>query len=267
VLLEILLDDMYHELGYLRPPTVRAKIELLPDSGVRVRWNLDIDRIAQRLGERLAFHAGAPFVGAAVGSRAVWTAARLKTDLYFAAPMSSYVRYKLAQGNRAARARAVIHQLEAEANFPDVRGHVNDGDIGVKEVLELRGKADRFREWLRAESLLDRDAATAYLNEAAKAAGWVKAAKTGIVATGVIGGGVLGEALTGVPGLGGVGGAAIGAGAGFLLDLGAKLITGWKPIVFGNYARKVIDRALAESSDSEAPDVRRSRQERGATRL
>jgi hypothetical protein len=243
LLVQIVIDELYRDLGFMKPPTVEATV--VQDGPIqRITWNLDLANLFKRLGPDLGYHAGIPLAGAAIGSKTLWSAARLNADLWLGAPLTSYADYKLDESNKAARAQAIRQELVARAEFPDIRALVNRGTLGPKEVLELRKHAVRFREWLRSESTLDRDAVLAYLGELASKAGWRKELGVVIGAASLIGGAAIGAVLAGP--LGATGGAIAGAGAQFILDIGRKLVDGWRPRVFGEWAKARIERELDE---------------------
>lgn len=203
-LLQIVVDELYRDLGFLRPPDIEARIVDQPNGIQTITYNFDFTLFQNRLGSALTFHPGTPLAGAAYGSKTLWSAARLGSDLYTASPLTMYARYKLAEGSKVARAKAIVEELVAEVAFPDIRDLVNRGQVGVDAVLLLRRKAAKFREWLRSESAFDRNATIAYLGELAIEAGWTRNAKKVLSAIGIFGGAALGAQLAGP--LGAIGG-------------------------------------------------------------
>lgn len=240
-LVQLAYDELYKDLGYLEPPAVRAVFKETGDIQ-EITWNVDFTEFARKLGKNATFHSGTPLAAAGFGAKTLWSAAELRADLYIGSPMLGYAEYKLAEGNKAARAKAVMNELVARVSFPDIRDLVNHGQIGVEEVLRLRRKASRFRQWLRAESMFDRDAVIAYLGEIADDAGWKKGLGKTVQAVGIFGGAAAGAALAGP--IGAAGGAVAGKLIEYVVGLGAMVDSGWRPKVFGQAARKTIEEAI-----------------------
>lgn len=242
-LMQIVVDELYRDLGFLRPPVITATV--IERGGLKnITWNQNFEKLFRKLGPNLAFHNGIPLAGAANCSRTLWSAATLGVDLYVGTPLSEYVRAKLDEGNSAAKAHLIVNELVDRAEFPDIRAHVLAGRIGPREVLDLRRRSERFRAWLASEKDLDRDAVLAYLGELASEAGWKKDLGKIIGALGLIGGASLGAVASGPFGV--IGGAVAGAGAQFVFDVGQRMLDGWKPVVFGNVARARIAAAQAK---------------------
>lgn len=243
-LLQIVVDELYRDLGYISPPKIEA---IVREEGplTTITYNFDFTQFAKKLGPSMQFHLGMPLVGASLGVKTLWSAAQLKSDLYVGNPLQQYVNYKLAEGNKAARSRAIIDQLVAEVDFPDIRDLVNRGAIGVRHVLELRAHAKNFRDWLRNESEFDRNAVIAYLNELAQKSGWRKSFRTAISLTGLFGGAAVAALISDKIGLqaGIAAGAASGKAAEYVIELATKVDEGWRPKVFGQVAQSIIARA------------------------
>lgn len=243
-LVQIVVDELYRDLGLAAPPTVEARITKNDNGTQTINWNIDFDLFRKKLGPELTFHRGSPLAGAAYGAKTLWSAAQLGADLYIASPLMAYADYKLDEGNKAARSRAIMQELIAQVAFPDIRELVNRGEIGVAEILLLRRKAARFREWLRSESQFDRNAVIAYLGELATESGWKNNVSRMISAVGLFGGAVVGAQLAGP--LGVAGGALAGGLVSYVGDLAAKLDAGWRPKVFGDFAQATVERAKAQ---------------------
>lgn len=177
-------------------------------------------------------------------------------DLFLASPISKIVGDKLYEigqrekEQRQMRIPEIIEGFVTEVEFPSLREHVNNGRIELHEVLGIRAKATRFREWLQCEADRDRDALIAYHNEVAKESGFTRRAKSTLQLFGVL-------AQVGV---------SIGAEA-FFKDadtltkevvknlsgkgietlskkISGQLFSKWKPICFGNWYREEIKRLL-----------------------
>src|SRR5690606_25376929 len=122
----------------------------------------------QLLGPRLGFHLGMPLTALAICNRLIWSAAQLNLDLYLGSPMATLVGDKLYESQvKALKTENLIHQLNTEVEFPDIRRLVNQRKIGLDSILEIRKKSRKFREWLQQENDRDRNAIIAYHNEVA----------------------------------------------------------------------------------------------------
>ena len=147
---------------------------------------------------------------------------------------------KLSEVNeRFLRAEGIVDTLKAEVDFPNIRDLVNSGVLDFSDVLVLREKAVKFRRWLQDESDRDRNALIAYHHEIAKDAGLVKFGRHTLRLFGAVAGAAIGAtALPSTPEIG----AGLGGAVSYLADLASKLRQDWKPVVFGNWARDMIDR-------------------------
>jgi len=247
LLLQVLMDELYPSLGMVSPPRVDVAIEEM--SGLQtIHWGIDLRIFEQRLGPSLAVAPGTPLAAAAFATKTIWSASRLRSDLYVGAPIGDFLQYKLAEGGKVAKSKLILDTLVAEVGFPNVRMLVNTGQIGFREVADLRTRARRFREWLRTESSLDRNALIAYHEEIAVGSSWSRVGRRALSASGVVGGVAAGALLAGP--LGAVGGALAGEALKYIVDLAAKFDEGWRPRVFGDWARARIERALAETRRS-----------------
>ncbi|HWP93384.1 MAG TPA: hypothetical protein VNN20_14415 [Thermodesulfobacteriota bacterium] len=167
--------------------------------------------------------------------------------MYLGQPISVLVGDKLYEsGKQISKVHSIIEELHQKVEFPDLRQLVNCGKIGLKEILIIRKKARKFREWLQQESDRDRDAIIAYHHEVAKEAGFTKLGRKRLNLIGVIGGGAIGSVVGSV--VSGHSGAALGGAAGstvgYVLDIASKLGADWKPVVFGNWFRDRIEKVL-----------------------
>lgn len=249
LLIQAFVDELYSVRDLRKPPELKATV-VSDDRGHHINWGIDLNGLGQTAGPELNFHPGTPLIAAAHANRLLWSASQLSADLYLSQPMAAVVGDKLYEAaHRVVKSNEVIGELKAEVEFPDVRKLVNDGTIGVKEVLALRAKAVKFRSWLQQESHRDRNAIIAYHQEVAKEAGMITAGRRALSIFGVLGGGLAGAYLAGS-----VSGAAVGAMAGsgaraatkYLFDLVGKFGENWRPVVFGNWMRFRIEKYVRE---------------------
>jgi hypothetical protein len=246
LLIQVLVDRLHRELGFLTPPRIDVRITE-ESNRRRIDWGFDFGLFERKLGKKLAVHPGVPLAAAAFGTKTLWTASELRSDLYMGSPAAKYLELKLGEGGSVARTKSIVDALVVEVAFPSIRQLVNEGKIGLHEVMVLRGKAGRFRQWLRKESELDRNALIAYHEEIAKEAGWRAVARRVVSAASIVGGAAVGSALAGP--IGAVGGAMAGEATKFVLDLASKLDEGWRPRVFGDWASARVASWIAERED------------------
>lgn len=206
-----------------------------------VSFNINFEEIAATAGSKIPFHPGSPLNAAAVCNRLLLSAARSGCDLYLSQPMSTLVGDKLYESARPTLGpQFIIQELKDSVAFPDVRKLVNNGDLEFEDVLHIRSKASRFRDWLTQQGERDRSAIIAYHTEVATASGFVTLDRKTLSLFGAIGGaaavGALGSILAGPKG-----GAIAGALGATVGELAAMLGAAWKPIVFGEWMRDRIE--------------------------
>jgi hypothetical protein len=250
LVIQAFVDELYSMRSLGRPPSVSASVQPSADGkSHKITWNISFDRLAQIAGQKLNFNPSTPVTAGALSNRLLWSAAQLSCDLYLPQPMGMLVGDKLYESTeRVAKAGAVIEDLKAKVEFPDIRSLINSGKLGFEEVLKIRKKARKFREWLQQESERDRDAIIAYHNETARDLRMVSAGRKALSLFGVLGSGavgsLIGSAIAGP--VGGALGSVAGSGVGYLADLTAKIGADWKPVVFGNWFRERIARLIDE---------------------
>jgi hypothetical protein len=253
MLVQSLLDELYRSKILDAPPTpVQSEVTRVGEGRHRLGWSVDLDHIGKLLGPGNNFNPGTPLAAAAICNRLLWSSAQLTCDLFLARPMSNLVGDKLQESaSRSAKPQVIIEQLQAEVEFPNVHALVNADGLDFGEVLRIRSKAQRFRQWLQSESDRDRNAIIAYHNEVAKELGIATAARRALEIFGVLS--VTGLSAYLVPQLepalsapmAGAVGAVVGiAGSMLIDDLSARLHTDWKPIVFGNWMTERITEYL-----------------------
>lgn len=229
----------YRHLG--RPPKVQAQVSSSEDAEKHhLTWNIDFNELSNLAGTELNFHNGTPLTASAHSNRLIWSAAMMGCDLFLPSPMSALVGDKLYEStHRATKLENTIAELKAQVEFPDIRSLVNEGKIGLSDILKIRKKAKRFRSWLQQGSERDRNAIIAYHNEVARETGFSKAARKAVSLFGVVGGGAAGSAIgasMGGPVGGAIGGAA-GSSIGYLAEIASKIGSNWRPVVFGDWLK------------------------------
>lgn len=257
LIVQALVDELYNLKSLGHPPSVQATVHQSINSRNlhHVTWNVDLDMLARTVGPNLGLGPTLPLSAAVIANRNIWSADKLKCDLYLPRPLSVIVGDKLYEaGQVVAKTKDVIDQLEAEVEFPDVRRLVNEGHLDFKAVLEIRKKAARFRQWLETEGERDRSAIISYHEEVARETGIIRAGRKTLRLFGVLGGGAISGAIGGMTG-DPIAGASIGGAVGntltYVLDLGSKIGADWKPVVFGNWFKERIAKLLKEQSSKD----------------
>jgi hypothetical protein len=248
LIIQAFVDELYQFRKLGRPPRVTATVRQSAEGEKHhITWNINFTELSDLAGQELNFQPSTPLTAGALSNRLIWSAAQLSCDLYLAQPIGTLVGDKLYESTqRVAKAGDIIEDLKAEVEFPDVRAFVNDGKLDFQEILRIRKKARKFRDWLQQESERDRDAIIAYHNETARELGLVTAGRKSLNMFGVIGGSAVGS-LAGNAIAGPVGaavGGATGSAVGYLFDIVSKIGADWKPIVFGNWFRQRIEKLI-----------------------
>jgi hypothetical protein len=240
ILYQAYIDELYKIKKLGKPPTVEVTASGQGTERVTTTFNIDFSHIKNISGLYMDWHNGSPLSGGAVSNIHILAASKLNVDLFLSNPMGTLVSDKLYESAQTIQLQNNLDQLKSSVEFPDVRKLVNQGRLSLDDIMMLRAKAKRFRSWLQSESDRDRDAIIAYHNEVAK--------DTGI--------GALGSSTLNLVTMLGAGAAAvysgttpetqfaIGAGvagvSNYLTNLAARLNSGWKPVVFGEWMSKQI---------------------------
>jgi hypothetical protein len=243
LLLQAFVDEVYPTFELGTPPTITATVEVLPSANITI-YNIDFEYLKRLLGPDLNFNLGTPLTGIAHCNRLIWSAAQEQCDLYLGNPMANLVGDKLYESHlKNTKIKENIGELNQEVDFPDIRKLVNDGKIGLKEILEIRKKAKHFRVWLQSEGDRDRNAIIAYHNETAKQLGISTLGRKTLRMFGILGFALAETYLTytyaDLPTA-----LITGAASTFLIDVASKLEEDWKPVVFGNWVRDRIEKVL-----------------------
>ncbi|HPA07229.1 MAG TPA: hypothetical protein PLW73_01920 [Methanoregulaceae archaeon] len=250
LIVQAFVDELYRFKQMGRAPEISTSI-LTSDDGTRnnITWNVNFNKLSEYAGKELNFHKGTPFTAGAHSNRLIWSASKLGCDLYLPRPMSLLVGDKLYESTETiVKAGQLIEQLERTVEFPDIRGLVNSGSMKLADILSVRKKAKKFREWLQRESERDRDAIVAYHYEVARQSGFASAGRRALSIFGVVGGGALGGAIGNVF-MGPIGGAisgVAGTALSYLVDIAASYGTKWKPVIFGEWLRERVEKNIRE---------------------
>lgn len=239
------MDELYSIKKLGKPPEIAASVIEAPNSSkTYIRWNISFEELNKLSGDKIIFHKGIPLTASAISNRFIWSAASINCDLFIPRPMSVLIGDKLYECvEKISKRGEVIEDLKAKVEFPNIRGLVNEGKINIDEILQIRKKSKKFRQWLQQESERDRDAIIAYHNEISNDCGFLKGARKVINLFGIIGGGAIGGAIgTSIGGpVGGAVGGGTGGAVGYLVDITTKIGADWKPVVFGNWIRNRIE--------------------------
>jgi hypothetical protein len=246
LLVQSFVHEVYPLLKLGDIPSITATVEAVPN-GHRTTYNINFNELSRTLGRNLNFDRGTPLTGILHCNRLIWSAAQQNADLYLGNPMANLVGDKLYESHlRNTKLKETIGQLNQEVEFPNIRQLVNEGKLDLSEILRIRKKAKRFRDWLQSESDRDRNAIIAYHNEVAKELGIVKLGRRSLRLFGLLGIPVAEAYVTqNSPGVEpAIVAAGASAGLAFVLDVASKIGEDWKPIVFGNWVRDRIEKVL-----------------------
>ncbi|MCK4904928.1 hypothetical protein KAS42_01605 [bacterium] len=250
--LQAFIDELYNFRKLGKPPVIKATIIPSTDgTKYHIVWNIHFAPITKLAGKNLNFHEGVPLMGGVRSNRLLLAAAKLNCDMFLGQPMSILVGDKLYESTYTSiKHGKTIETLKEKVDFPDIRHLVNEGQISLNEIIKIRGKARRFRDWLQTESDRDQDAIIAYHHEVAKESGFIKCSRKAINLFGILGGGAIGSIIGGsVSGVGGATiGGMVGSGTGFLADIASKIGADWKPVVFGNWTSDRIEKVLRQKN-------------------
>lgn len=250
---QVLVDDVYDLAGFENPPSIAASVIRRPNGDSTLAFNVNFKQIDEGLKPTMKFEPGTPLCGIAHSNRILWSAAMRSVDLYLPNPVSPLVSRKLKETNdRRAGPKTVVDELKSVVEFPDVQTAVNAGDLSFDQVMLLRRKAASFRRWLQTQADRDRDAIVAYHHEVAKDSGFTTGVRKTLRMFGWLAGpGVgayLGAAVDNALGPVGAAAGAVVAGAAdeavkYVLDVAGKLDENWRPVVFGDWARGLVEPA------------------------
>ncbi len=248
LILQAFVDEIYKVQNLGRPPEVIASV-ISNGSKHHLNFNISFEELKKMTNGKLNFHGGVPLTASAHSNRLIWSALSMKCDLFLPQPMSYLVGDKLYESKeKISKSGEIIETLKAKVEFPDIREVVNNGQIGLEEVLRIRKKSTKFRSWLQQENERDRDAIIAYHNEVSKELGFKKFSRKAISLFGLLGGGAVGGVIgsTVAGPLGGALGGLAGSSLSYLTNIGSKLGENWKPIIFGNWLKERIEKIVKE---------------------
>lgn len=249
LVIQAFIDELFEAKSLGRPPEVSANVRQDSSGLIQTNYSVDLEKLSTLAGPLLNFHRATPITGAANAAKFLWAAALNSCDLYAPSPLSTLVGDKLYETvSTPVKVQQVMTGLKETVEFPDVRQLVNSGQLRLSEVLVIRDKASRFRQWLQEEGERDRDAIIAYHNEVARDSGLTRHGRKALSLFGLFGGsavgGAIGGAIAGAPG--GALGAVAGTAIGYSAELVAKLGAGWRPVVFGKWTEDRIARFMRE---------------------
>lgn len=246
LLVQSFIDEVYPLLKLGDVPSITATVEAVPN-GQRTTYNINFFELSKLLGKNLNYDRGAPLTGMLQCNRFIWSAVQENCDLYLGDPMANLVGDKLYESHlRNTKVKENIGQLNQEVEFPNIRKLVNDGKLDLPEILRIRKKSKKFRDWLQTESDRDRNAIIAYHNEVTKEAGIISMGRKTLRMFGILGipiaGAFAGKAYPEAALITG----SVSAGVKYLVDVASKIGENWKPVVFGNWVRNRIEKVLKE---------------------
>lgn len=219
-------------------------------------WDFDLRSLPGLEGKNIVFGTTLPLSAAAIANKYIWSAAKLKCDLYLPRSIDSIVGDKLYEANEVGsklqtNTRNLVRRLELKAAFPDIRRYVNTDKIDLNDVLRLRRNSHtrRFRRFLRTAPDAEHEALDAYLHESATAAGYTRIRKRVLPLVSIVAGavgGAIGSSIVKDPVAGSFVSGALAGGASYLVGLAATM-GDWKPKVFGDWYGSEIATLLKKS--------------------
>jgi len=239
------VDEVHAVRRLGAPPRVEIRGVVKNENGSRtIDFNIDFNKLTALAGP-IGFAKASPFTAVAVANRNLEAAAQYNCDLFLNSPMSRLTAAKLYETvGTPVREGEIVQSLKEEVEFPDIRKLANSGSVTFGDVLALRRKAKRFRDWLAVEGERDRNAIIAYHHEVAKDAGLQKFGKSTLRLLSIFGpptAGAIGAAKGDA-----VAGAFVGAGVRWLSEMASKMIGGWRPVMFGEWMSSRVEKIQRE---------------------
>ncbi|TGM61976.1 hypothetical protein [Leptospira meyeri] len=241
--IQALVDEIYSFKNLGTPPKINTSIMRITEDKIQIDWSSDMNELSKIAGTEIGLNIGTPLSAYAHSNRFLWSSAATGFDLYLSNPMGKIVGNKLYEASkRNSQLSKLIDSLQTEVDFPDIRNLVNNGILGIYDILKIRKKGKLFRNWLQQETERDRNAIIAYHNEVLKDSNLLKYGRKSLQIFGILAGGALGGALGSEiagPIGGGIGGIS-GSAVSFLTDITSKIGNNWKPVIFGNWLKEQI---------------------------
>jgi hypothetical protein len=244
LMIQAFIDEIAPIMGWEKIPKIEVEIKSI-GTDTTFTYNLNFDEISTKLGPEINFGIDTPLTAIAHCNRLIQTGLEEKCDLFLGSPMSSLVGNKLSEANsNKTGIHRILDSLNQEIEYPDLRLLVNNGKMSIQEILQIRKKAKRFRNWLQTETDRDRNAIIAYHTELAKESGLLGNTRKVLNIFGFISGAtaesVIASHMGGVEGQ--VIGATVGGGIAYLANLSSKIGADWKPVVFGKWLEKKVEK-------------------------
>lgn len=246
ILVNAFLDEAYPIIKEVRPPDAVSTVHLIGNK-VLINWGVNLEELSKKLGGKLPITGQLVMTSAAQANRIIWASAKMNADLYIARPMDTLIVDKLYESHKKVLGiEKTINQLQSEVGFPSIRILTNQDRVNFGEVLEIRKKAKKFREWLQQQGERDGDAIIAYHSELGHQ---TKLAALGSsllslclpIAGSFAGGLVEGPVGASIGAVAGTGAnAIISEGTSFIADIAGESGKGWRPAVFGRWLDKRI---------------------------
>lgn len=237
MLIQAYVDKIFSYFKLGTPPKIDCKIINLSDEEFQIQSNINFKTLDQYTSNKLGFRPDIPIIGEAQSNRLIWTASKYGYDLYLGDVMSTVTGNKLREATKTLRkTKEIITILKENVEFPDIRKEVNEGNLNIEFIMNIRKKGNKFRKWLQQESERDRDALIAYHSEVAKASGIKRLTTNTLKLFGYLGqlGSPFYVAIN--PSIeSGLVAASTVLGGEFLKLVGSRVEKEWKPIIFGDW--------------------------------
>lgn len=237
--------DKISPLLKMVPPKIDVKVTK-DGSKNTFAYNFNFDDIGRASGVDGFVNMHTPMYAASSAQKYLVSSLKGNFDLFLGSPISEITGDKLYEdSSRAQNVKGLIDKLSLEVEFPIIRHMVNKNQLRLGQVLQIRKKSKRFRDWVQMESEKDRNSIVAYHNELAKDQGFLEKGKRVLEIFGAVGSAAVGTAI--IPKVGEVAGTAVGSALGIASQYATGLMQGWKPYVFGDWYKERIKNYLGEN--------------------
>ncbi|MEW5701046.1 MAG: hypothetical protein AB1792_02285 [Candidatus Zixiibacteriota bacterium] len=254
--LQPVVDEIWPAYFQAEPVPVSAAIAPQSEQPTKITINVNFEAINSAVRTAGFLHDGSVLIAIAQANRNLWTAAREGTDLYSRGVTGSIVSSKIVGAVRHnSKLNQTLSLLQAEVEYPDIAVLVNQGNISFRTVLRLRDASSQFRPWVHSVSETNRDKLSAYHNDVVHITGFKPVGRKAVrflgrlasaaAGTGVglvvgadrpVTAGLLGTAVTVV------GDHIVSTLTDYLSKLGESVEEGWRPVLFGDWAKSVVAR-------------------------
>ena len=245
-LLNSFLDELPSEKRKFFPPTIKVSARDLGEGKIQHQFNIDFTEI-NRIMPGKGFGMHLPGAGLIHSHRIVYASRLHNYDVYLPNPISvSVIGLMTGLTYENKRFKQTVTDLREEDNFPDIRGAFNRGDLTWKDIIEIRKKAERFRQWFLVDGGNPKVAARTYGEEFKSSTGIQKYRDKAFAIASVIGTAMGAAAEQAITGGVSIAGPVLGSLVSNTVPLAKDLFNaseeeGWQPRFFGNWLKLQIE--------------------------